>query len=85
MAHPTDYPAQKDISKLRLSSNRNLGVETYHGSHAQILVYNFLRANPNWAIDSLVKYLLHTYKEFGVTREIISDQIKLYIMTREEN
>lgn len=80
MAHPTDYASQKDISKLRLS-NRKM-VSSYHGSHADTLVYNFLRENPNWAIDSLVSYLLATYSDYGISREIISNQIKAYIMEK---
>ena len=77
MAHPTDYASMNDIHKLKRSSTRNAP------SNADILVYNFLRENPNWAIDSLVSYLLATYSDYGISREIISNQIKAYIMQKD--
>jgi lysozyme family protein len=80
MAHPTDYPSQRDISRLHLSNRPK--IQIYHGSHADTLVYNFLRENPNWAIDSLVTYLLKQYSGFGVTKQIIAKHIRLYILEK---
>jgi hypothetical protein len=80
MAHPLDHQSIRDISKLKLS---NRMASSYHGSHADTLVYNFLRENPNWAIDSLVSYLMATYSDYGISREIIASQIKMYIMTKD--
>jgi hypothetical protein len=80
MAHPLDHQSVRDISKLKLSNRTHA---SYHGSHADTLVYNFLRENPNWAIDSLVSYLLATYSDYGISREIIASQIKMYIMTKD--
>lgn len=77
MAHPLDHYSQQDLSKLKRSSSHNKPA-----SNADILVYNFLRENPNWAIDSLVKYLLSTYSDYGISREIIANQIKSYIMEK---
>ena len=78
MAHPLDHQSIQDISRLRRSSTRSASI-----SNADILVYNFLRENPNWAIDSLVSYLLATYSDYGISREIISNQIKAYIMQKD--
>ena len=80
MAHPTDYNSQKDIHKLRLSNRPK--IVSYHASHANILVHNFLRENSNWAIDSLVTYLMRQYAEFGVTKEIVAHEIKSYIIEK---
>ena len=83
MAHATDYPSQRDISKLRKSPS-TMNRKSYHpqSHHAQTLVSNFLHSNPNWAIDSLVKYLLSQYSDFGVTKEIIATEIHAYIMEK---
>ena len=88
MAHPTDYASQIDISRLRKSpsqmniSSHSQAIRESKFSNANTLVYNFLRENPNWAIDSLVSYCLSQYSDFGVTKEIISDQIKIYILEK---
>ena len=79
MAHPTDYASQNDISRLRRSNhNPHKIVE----SNAYVLAINFLNQNPNWAIDSLVSYLLATYSDYGMNREVISQAIKTYIMDK---
>lgn len=72
MAHPTDYPSQRDAYKEVIKPD----------FYPNVLVYNFLRENPNWALDSLVSYLLSQYSDFEVTKSIISDQIKIYIMEK---
>lgn len=77
MAHPTDYQSMQDISKLKRSSPKTPPIE-----NGYILITNFLDQNPNWAIDSLVTYLLHTYSDYGVTREMICKAIRNYIMSR---
>jgi hypothetical protein len=88
MAHPTDYASMRDISKLSKSPstmNRKSmkTIDTLLSEeHAITLARNFLHQNPNWAIDSLVSYLMTQYADFGMTKEIISNQIKAYIMSR---
>lgn len=92
MAHVTDYQStdksshlsrlSKSPSSMNPSSHKNI----YDGNeidNANILVYNFLRSNPNWAIDSLVSYLLKTYVDYGVTRKIIASQIHNYILSKD--
>lgn len=78
MAHPCDYASMKDISRLKKSSNHAKPPE-----NAYILVLNFLRSNPNWSIDSLVRYCMSQYADFGVTPQIISAAIVTYIDEKE--
>lgn len=83
MAHPTDYASMRDISRLRLSNRPK--IQSYQGTHAEVLIYNFLRENPNWSLDSLYTYCMNQYSEFGVTKSTIANQVKLYINEKAEN
>ena len=82
MAHSTDYASIRDINSRNISHLKRSSPKTLPESDANILVRNFLRSNPNWAIDSLVSYLLSTYSDFGITKTIISDEIKSYILEK---
>lgn len=52
-------------------------------SHGEILVHNFIRQNPTWAISSLIDYCLRYYADFGVTKRIIAKQMHDYIMSHD--
>jgi len=80
MAHPCDYASQSDISRLR-KSNPNPGRAPE--SNGNLIMRSFLRENPNWAIDSLVTYALREFKDYGISRKIIADEIKFYVMNGE--
>jgi hypothetical protein len=80
MAHATDYESRINShsyyppSRLSQSSTKKQPPDdAYH------LALNFLRSNPNWAIDSLVTYLMTTYTDFNMTHMIISRAITTYI------
>jgi len=74
MAHATDYASMADIHKLKkYSQPKPIYDNSYH------LVLNFLRTNANWSIDSLVRYCMSQYADFGVTPTIIASAIKTYI------
>lgn len=75
MAHATDYASMADIHKLKRSSQPL----SYDNQNAYHLVLNFLRTNANWSIDSLVRYCMSQYADFGVTPQIIASAIKTYI------
>ena len=77
MAHPTDYPSQRDISKLRKSSQPKIQPQTPHD-----IVNHFLSNHAHWSIDSISKYLLMTHKG-EVTKHHISEGIKSYIFGKE--
>jgi hypothetical protein len=80
MAHPTDYASIRDISKLKLS-NRFIDVP-HLPTHGDTLVYNFIRQNANWSIDSIVNYCLQFYSEFGVDKQMIAKHMKSYILEK---
>ena len=79
MAHPCDYPSQKDISRLRHSPLTPRKIIMDQASHGRILVAQFLRDNPTWAIDSLVSYCLTYYRDYLVDHSVIADCMKDYI------
>lgn len=74
MAHSTDYPSQRDLSNLRKSSQPKIQPQTPHE-----IVNHFLSSHAHWSLDSIVRYLLITYRNDGVDRKIISSCIKDYI------
>lgn len=74
MAHATDYASRTTLSSRQILIER--------ASHGRILVTRFLRDNPTWAIDSLVTYLLSTYKDYLVDHAMIADCMKDYINSR---
>ena len=74
MAHATDYHSIQDIHKLKMSSQSKMQPQ-----NAVEIVNNFLSSHAHWSLDSIVQYLTLTYKNDGVTREIISECVKYYI------
>ena len=74
MAHATDHQSIQDISKLRKSSQPKIQPQ-----NASEIVNHFLSSHAHWSIDSIVQYLLITYRNDGVDRKIISSCIKDYI------
>jgi hypothetical protein len=85
MAHPTDYPSQRDISRLLKSSSYMNPNSHDHEQikNARTLIKNFLLQNSTWAVDSIIDYCLRTYRDYGVTRKIIADEIRAYVMNRD--
>lgn len=58
-------------------------VEVPTGSHAYILISNFIRENPTWAISSAYDYCLKYYREFGASKEIFAAALHAYIMSKD--
>lgn len=77
------YAILRDITKLRASPQiRSEALASKMQENCHTLVYNLICSNPTWAIDSLVKYAMMQYKDYGVTHQIISDCIHDWIMAK---
>ena len=71
------------ISNVRIKPNGNKFPDVDANSHAYILISNFIRENPTWAISSAYDYCLKYYKEFGATKEIFAAALHAYIMSKD--
>ena len=94
MAHPTDhYETFRDMNskprhKLAMSPS-TMNPKSPHltivsvEDRAFILISNFIRENPTWAIQSAYDYCLKYYREFGATKEIFAAALHAYIMSKD--
>ena len=74
----------KNITRLRTSNphSRQSLLDDVSNRDAYTLTSALLRANPTWAIDSLVKYAMMQYKDYGISYKIISECMYDYVMER---
>ena len=78
---PATSPAT--ISNVRIKPNGNKFPDVDANSHAYILISNFIRENPTWAIQAAYDYCLKYYREFGATKEIFAAALHAYIMSKD--
>lgn len=70
-----DYVSQEQIDRAFPAPIKD--------SHAYILISNFIRENPTWAIQSAYDYCLKYYREFGATKAIFAAALHAYIMSKD--
>lgn len=74
--------ASTPISQLSIKPNGIKFPEIDPTSNAYILISNFIRENPTWAISSAYDYCLKYYSDFGATKEIFGAALHSYILSK---
>jgi hypothetical protein len=78
----TSTPKSHTISELSIRPNGIKFTEIDPTSDAYILISNFIRENPTWALSSAYAYCLKYYAEFGATKEIFGAALHSYILSK---